>query len=914
MGQQTEEERLLEEQLRRIAAARQGQQHHQYRDERSLQQMNQDQLDAIASPAQLYARQASVQDDFGRAQLPGSGLDAAELLRQMTQYPQGGVDRTHTNQLRGQHQLAISQPITDLGGLRQDNWTTAALQSLMSNITTQQHRAVVDHAARDPLQMQSQRLPARMGSPAAISHALQDLHSQSLVHAAMPSAQFDPSAHRRGPPTSSGSAWPDPMHDSSHIDSRHQPNSGLGRSTLSLPRGQPSPAGPSIDQDFSAALASIRPQVQSAQPTHSMSRDVQQTQQPPTLTLPQGKGTVLAAKVLTESDVKHSRAILPRVAVENNLPFLLGYRTFGIYIPDDTGTQWEFVVKSWANGRADKTGQTIKRKDRRVYVVEQMSKYLTKHRLSVGDIVGFVHVEGHLEVHCQTAALKTWIERPTYGPPPLAVYPTPVPGKCTLLDEQPGDTAARCQRTAGCRKPDHHLGPCEGPPAGSCMTSAMGAQKLKLWPQPDSQDPPAELADPSTLPELQPGDLLDGALVNFRVARSTLDVGTALMPSGHVIKVPEALADAPAMRLQVRVDNAGTYTIILAVSPRDEPQHTSGASAADAGPEAMGADATDAVASAAFAAAAGIDPATPAPVGAPLPAAGSARSWRILGLNEVLMAVHCSEADELCIEKEADSVLVHRLASTHLPPLPASTPTVTPPLPSTFSMNLCQRTQGCMKAENHTGFCSGHRGFKRKNTATLGSAGDEFGAAPRRRKSLLGTAKPRPGAMADMDWVPGRVPGGPLSDAGSRWRRDSRLPSESPISLPNLPNGSLGPSAADMPGQLPGNTGQGGLSHPMAAEQLTPGASGTGLSGSALHLRSQALHTDTSMQQLQGMTPMPERDLQLQLQQQQQHHHDQLLRQQLQEAQQQPQQQQQDMESSYLTMMLHRELWRQQNR
>ena len=46
-------------------------------------------------------------------------------------------------------------------------------------------------------------------------------------------------------------------------------------------------------------------------------------------------------------------------------------------------------------------------------------------------------------------------------------------------------------------------------------------------------------------------------------------------------------------------------------------------------------------------------------------------------------------------------------------------------------MNLCQRTQGCMKNENHTGFCSGHRGFKRKNTTGQG----EEGAGGQRRKS-----------------------------------------------------------------------------------------------------------------------------------------------------------------------------------
>lgn len=184
----------------------------------------------------------------------------------------------------------------------------------------------------------------------------------------------------------------------------------------------------------------------------------------------------------------------------------------------------------------------------------------------------------------------------------------------------------------------------------------QGAQKLKLWPQPAAGDPPAELADPSTLPELEPANLLDGAIVNFRVARSTLEVGTAHMPAGHVIKVPEALADAPALRLQLRVDGAATYTVILAVTPRDEAQRAGDVSASDIPAASGGAslDASHAAASAAFAAAAGIDPAPGAAAAAaagPHSVTGSARSWRIIGLGEVLNAVHCSEADELCIEK-----------------------------------------------------------------------------------------------------------------------------------------------------------------------------------------------------------------------------------------------------------------------
>lgn len=200
------------------------------------------------------------------------------------------------------------------------------------------------------------------------------------------------------------------------------------------------------------------------------------------------------------------------------------------------------------------------------------------------------------------------------------------------------------------------------------MPLLQGAQKLKLWPQPEALDPPAQLSDPAALPELQPVDLLDGALVNFRVARSTLDSGTAHMPSGHVIKVPEALADSPAMRLRVRVDGSGTYTIILAVVPRD---HSDRSRPGDAGiPDAPAEaavpplDSADAAASAAFAAAAGIDPATPQPIGQ-VAVTSSARSWRIIGLGDVLNAVHCSEADELCIEKCALD-LSHTSAGPHV--------------------------------------------------------------------------------------------------------------------------------------------------------------------------------------------------------------------------------------------------------
>lgn len=97
----------------------------------------------------------------------------------------------------------------------------------------------------------------------------------------------------------------------------------------------------------------------------------------------------------------------------------------------------------------------------------------------------------------------------------------------------------------------------------------------------------------------------------------------------------------------------------------------------------------------------------------------------------------------------SETIVAHRLSSTHLPPVPTSVQPVTPPLPGTFAMNLCQRTQGCMKNENHTGFCSGHRGFKRKNAGT----GEEGASSGQRRKSG-GKAKGRAAAGSLLSQSP----------------------------------------------------------------------------------------------------------------------------------------------------------------
>lgn len=46
---------------------------------------------------------------------------------------------------------------------------------------------------------------------------------------------------------------------------------------------------------------------------------------------------VLVAKCLTNSDASSGRIILPRVAVETNLPFVLGYRHYALPVRDCRG-------------------------------------------------------------------------------------------------------------------------------------------------------------------------------------------------------------------------------------------------------------------------------------------------------------------------------------------------------------------------------------------------------------------------------------------------------------------------------------------------------------------------------------------------------------------------------------------------
>lgn len=105
---------------------------------------------------------------------------------------------------------------------------------------------------------------------------------------------------------------------------------------------------------------------------------------------------VLVSKVLTNSDAQSGRIILPRVAVETNLAFVMSYRSYSLAVKDRGGRDWEFVIKSWANGT----------EHRRVYVLEQAAEYLKTEALGVGDAVGICTDNGQLIVEANTPAVR----------------------------------------------------------------------------------------------------------------------------------------------------------------------------------------------------------------------------------------------------------------------------------------------------------------------------------------------------------------------------------------------------------------------------------------------------------------------------------------------------------------------------
>lgn len=397
MNNSSKDETELAQQLRRLAAAHHAQEEQQYRESRSRAT-----IDQIPNPAHVYVRQSGQLEEHPSvpATVAGAGFDAAELLRQMAQLPQQAAAVEYSP--GQQHPAQQREPHTADDGMRNELWSRQgqALQDLISYLPPNMIR---DFPREPSMQRELQRL-ANTG--ATQNASLADMHGQQAPRPPPVGPFMNPTPSLTNP-----GSWQEGM-DGGSMDLRAAGTSGFhsGNVSGSLERRESAQHALVDPATFAGGVPPAVPQAvhpgaqqDSAQPVQDMGIAPQVPQ------LSAGKGTVLAAKMLTESDVKHSRAILPRVAVENNLPFLLGYRTFGMYLPDEEGSSWEFVVKSWANGRSDKIGTAHRRKDRRVYVVEHMASFLARHHLNVGDVVGIVHVNGAQSIACPHCAYACWV-------------------------------------------------------------------------------------------------------------------------------------------------------------------------------------------------------------------------------------------------------------------------------------------------------------------------------------------------------------------------------------------------------------------------------------------------------------------------------------------------------------------------
>lgn len=187
--------------------------------------------------------------------------------------------------------------------------------------------------------------------------------------------------------------------------------------------------------------------------------------------VPQGSlglpSVVLVAKRLTNSDASSGRIILPRVAVETNLSFVVAYRHYGMHVRDEWGESHEFVVKSWANGS----------ESRRVFVLEGVGKFLKQHHVGVGDVVG-ICAQGDdfvVEVNSEEvkqAAMSTGRSSAASTPragaevAPRFSFGRPMHASHNILPVDGGHGGnGKCSRSAKCTKGAGHPGFCSGPKA-----------------------------------------------------------------------------------------------------------------------------------------------------------------------------------------------------------------------------------------------------------------------------------------------------------------------------------------------------------------------------------------------------------------------------------------------------------------
>jgi len=179
--------------------------------------------------------------------------------------------------------------------------------------------------------------------------------------------------------------------------------------------------------------------------------------------------SVLVAKCLTNSDANSGRIILPRVAVETNLSFVTSFRHYTLPVRCPlSGIKHNFVIKSWANGT----------EHRRVFVLEGAATYLRSIGAGVGDAIGICtdSLSGELVVEANTPEVRQATLSPKYCPSSSRLLSVPAAagshgGTVPLVL----GSSARCVRSGHCTKPAGHPGFCSGPKASAAAAAAATA-------------------------------------------------------------------------------------------------------------------------------------------------------------------------------------------------------------------------------------------------------------------------------------------------------------------------------------------------------------------------------------------------------------------------------------------------------
>ncbi|KAL0034314.1 hypothetical protein WJX77_008756 [Trebouxia sp. C0004] len=378
---------------------------------------------------------------------------------------------------------------------------------------------------------------------------------------------------------------------------------------------------------------------------------------------------VLVAKVLTNSDT-HGRIILPRVSVEANLTFLMGYRSYSLPVKDRGGRTWEFVIKSWANGT----------ENRRVYVLEQTGEYLKVNRLGVGDAVGIcTNEDGDLVVASNSEEVRQATVRPTYGAAAVQHMPPPPPGKAeSFTNGAPG----RCSRSPCCTKFAGHSGFCSGPRA---LNESNGAARLR---QDEPEEPTDQLQrrssaaaaqeeaeDLSAAEEVVAGDMAVGTLVITHLTPQDLRAKEILLPKQAVeANILPALTYS-LLKFKVIDDKGREHEVLLRSFVH--------------GQETM---------------------------------------YLLDRLADLLHSVNAQAGDMLMLTRdETGPVKVHlesikynhgaadgMARHTAFRQAHEDADGFDDDKAQFGSVLLCTRTSGCAKSAGHQGFCSGHKGFRRR--------------------------------------------------------------------------------------------------------------------------------------------------------------------------------------------------------